>query len=142
MRDYTGDFAQNAHTELFTFTGKAPLAAERLTGRTTKYFCKSQIFPYLCNSVKNFLDKFSCINRHSGLNECLFSFSHLPRGGTESRRLVVLHLSNYLTQMRTHRPKLAHITIRVVVEKLVKVRAYKRIRKGKVERVRSHYRRY
>ncbi|MCR5407505.1 MAG: hypothetical protein K6E61_00135 [Bacteroidales bacterium] len=33
-------------------------------------------------------------------------------------------------------------TISVVVVKLVKVRSYRRIRYGKIERVRSHYRRY
>ncbi len=34
------------------------------------------------------------------------------------------------------------VAIEVEVIKLVKVRAYKRVRFGKVERVRSHYRRY
>ena len=34
------------------------------------------------------------------------------------------------------------ISIRVEVAKLVKVKAYKRVRDGKVEKVRAHYRRY
>ena len=34
------------------------------------------------------------------------------------------------------------VAIEVEVIRLVKVRAYKRVRFGKVERVRSHYRRY
>ena len=34
------------------------------------------------------------------------------------------------------------VTIEVEIIRLVKVRAYKRVRFGKIERVRSHYRRY
>ncbi len=34
------------------------------------------------------------------------------------------------------------ISIRVEVAKLVKVKAYKRVLDGKVEKVRAHYRRY
>lgn len=34
------------------------------------------------------------------------------------------------------------VTIEVEIIRLVKVRAYKRIRFGKIERVRSHYRSY
>ncbi len=34
------------------------------------------------------------------------------------------------------------ISIRVDVVRIVRVHAYKRIRNGKIERVRSHYRRY
>ena len=34
------------------------------------------------------------------------------------------------------------ISIRVEVAKLVRVKAYNRIRNGKVEKVRAHYRRY
>ena len=43
--------------------------------------------------------------------------------------------------MKRTMPRIVHITTRVVVVRLVKVRSYKRIRNGKVERVRSHYRR-
>ena len=34
------------------------------------------------------------------------------------------------------------VAIEVEIIRLVKVRAYKRVRFGKIERVRSHYRRY
>ena len=37
---------------------------------------------------------------------------------------------------------LAVIAIEVEIIRLVKVRAYKRVRLGKIERVKSHYRRY
>lgn len=43
---------------------------------------------------------------------------------------------------RKTRQKLVLYSIGMVVERLVKVKAYKRIRDGKTERVRSHYRRY
>ncbi len=43
--------------------------------------------------------------------------------------------------MRTSQ-HLVIVTIDVEVIRLVKVRAYRRVRFGKVERVRSHYRRY
>ena len=43
--------------------------------------------------------------------------------------------------MRTHK-YLVIVAIEVEIIRLVKVRAYKRVRFGKVERVRSHYRRY
>ena len=37
---------------------------------------------------------------------------------------------------------LAIVTIEVEIIRLVKVRAYKRVRNGKIEKVRSHYRGY
>ena len=40
------------------------------------------------------------------------------------------------------KPSFARITTRVIVEKVVKVKAYVRIRNGKPERIESHYRRY
>ncbi len=43
--------------------------------------------------------------------------------------------------MRTNQ-HLAIVTIEVEIVKLVKVRAYKRMRNDKIEKVRSHYRRY
>ena len=43
---------------------------------------------------------------------------------------------------RTKQRIIVHFSTRVEVVKLVRVRTYKRIRNGKVERVRSHYRRY
>ena len=42
---------------------------------------------------------------------------------------------------RTKR-KDVHISIRVEVVRRTKVRAYKRIRNGKIEKVKAHYRRY
>ena len=39
-------------------------------------------------------------------------------------------------------PRIVRYSIRMEVETLVRVRAYKRVRNGKLEKVRSHYRRY
>ena len=39
-------------------------------------------------------------------------------------------------------PRIVRYSVRMEVETLVKVKAYKRVRNGKVERVRSYYRRY
>ena len=44
-------------------------------------------------------------------------------------------------KQRTH-CKFVIISIRVEIVRLVRVKAYKRIRLGKVERVRSHFRKY
>ncbi len=43
--------------------------------------------------------------------------------------------------MRTNQ-HLAIVTIEVEIVRLVKVRAYKRMQNDKIEKVRSHYRRY
>ena len=43
---------------------------------------------------------------------------------------------------RKTRRKLVLYSIRMVVERIVKVKAYKRLRNGRIERVKSHYRRY
>ncbi len=43
--------------------------------------------------------------------------------------------------MRTNQ-HLAIVTIEVEIVRLVKVRTYKRMRNDKIEKVRSHYRRY
>ena len=67
----------------------------------------------------------------------------LPRGGTETRERMSLHLSeqeHYMTKRTIQR--IVRYSIRMEVEILVKVKAYKRIRNGKVEKVRSYYRRY
>ncbi len=40
------------------------------------------------------------------------------------------------------KPVIVRYSIRMEVETLVKVKAYKRVRNGKLEKVRSHYRRY
>lgn len=39
-------------------------------------------------------------------------------------------------------PRIVRYSIRMEVEPLVRVKAYKRVRNGKLEKVRSHYRRY
>ena len=44
--------------------------------------------------------------------------------------------------MKKTRQKIFRYSIRVEVEPLVRVKAYKRVRNGKLERVRSHYRRF
>ena len=43
---------------------------------------------------------------------------------------------------RKTRLKLVLYSIRMEIERLVRVKTYKRFRKGRIERVRSHYRRY
>ena len=43
---------------------------------------------------------------------------------------------------RKTRPKLVLYSIRMEIEKIVKVKAYIRVHNGKIEKVRSHYRRY
>ena len=43
---------------------------------------------------------------------------------------------------RKTRLKLVLYSTRMEIERIVKVKAYKRIRNGKIERVKSHYRRY
>ena len=67
-----------------------------------------------------------------------------PREGAATKRVVVLTSIPILTTMNNRRTRLCivHISIGVEVVKLVRVRAYKRVRNGKIERVRSHYRRY
>lgn len=44
--------------------------------------------------------------------------------------------------MRRTRPSFVLYAIRMVKERIVRVRAYKRFRNGRIERVRSHYRKY
>ena len=43
---------------------------------------------------------------------------------------------------RKTRLKLVLYSIRMEVKRIVKVKAYKRVRNGRIERVGSHYRRY
>ena len=86
-------------------------------------------------------------NRHPSLSGCLFfSKRHIF---SSSRGEVLyqggpkfLQVPNRYKMKRRTRPRIVRISTRVEVVRLVKVRSYKRIRKGKVERVRSHYRRY
>ena len=56
-------------------------------------------------------------------------------------QLIFYTLLNIVSQMRTSQ-HLVIVAIEVEIIRLVKVRAYRRVRFGKVERVRSHYRRY
>ena len=56
--------------------------------------------------------------------------------------LVLQSIVNNPMKKRTKQRTIVRFSTRVEVVKLVKVRSYKRIRNGKVERVRCHYRRY
>ena len=56
--------------------------------------------------------------------------------------LVLQSKVNNPMKKRTKQRIIVQFSARVEVVKLVKVRPYRRIRKGKIERVRSHYRRY
>ncbi len=86
----------------------------------------------------------SKIKQASTLNRCLFVLKRViqPRGGTETGRPLFLHAYCLTLMKRRTRPRSVRISVRVEVAKLVKVKAYYRQRKGKRERVRSHYRRY
>ena len=72
----------------------------------------------------------------------IFQARTLTEGRCSNTGASSLHL-NYLTLMkpRTH-CKAVLVSIRVEVKRAVKVKAYKRIRRGKVEKVRTHYRKY
>ena len=59
------------------------------------------------------------------------------QGGRCSYMLTVLTLMK-----RRTRPRTVRISIRVEIARFVKVKTYVRRRKGKIERVKSHYRRY
>ena len=70
-------------------------------------------------------------------------FIVLYRGGTTNKDGCSLTFFTIINdyQMRTSQ-HLVIVAIEVEIIRLVKVRAYKRVRFGRVERVRSHYRRY
>ena len=70
-------------------------------------------------------------------------YCYIPRGYYKQGRLFshLFSLFNIVSQMRTSQ-HLVIVAIEVEIIRLVKVRAYRRVRFGKVERVRSHYRRY
>ena len=56
--------------------------------------------------------------------------------------LIVLYAAKISIMFkRTHYTEV-RVTVKIVYPVLIKVRAYTRIRFGKVEKVRSHYRRY
>lgn len=106
--------------------------------------CRIKNNPYLC--CRN-IDLVQTKIRHPSLSGCLFFFKRhifyssrgevLYQGGPK-----FLQVPNRYKMKRRTRPRIVRISTRVEVVRLVKVRSYKRIRKGKVERVRSHYRRY
>ena len=56
--------------------------------------------------------------------------------------IVLTPIINYLSMKQRTRCKFVIISIRAEIVRLVRVKAYKRIRLGKVERVRSHFRKY
>ena len=56
--------------------------------------------------------------------------------------IVLTPIINYLSMKKRTHCKFVIISIRAEIIRLVRVKAYKRIRFGKIERVRSHVRRY
>ena len=70
-----------------------------------------------------------------------FNFPILPRGyyNKGGSALSPFLINSHKMRASQH---LVIVTIEVEIIRLAKVRAYKRVRFGKVERVRSHYRRY
>lgn len=76
--------------------------------------------------------------------DACFLFLLLHTEGVLQTRTAVLSpffIINIVSQMRTSQ-HLVIVAIEVEIIRLVKVRAYRRVRFGKVERVRSHYRRH
>lgn len=71
----------------------------------------------------------------------VFYFSHTTEGVLQQGRLCSLAFLLIHTKMRASQ-HLVIVAIEVEIIRLVKVRAYRRVLFGKVERVRSHYRRY
>lgn len=68
-------------------------------------------------------------------------FLHYTEGDAFKKARLFSQPSNILYNMKTNQRYLI-VAIEVEVIRLVKVCAYKRVRFGKVERVRSHYRSY
>ena len=74
----------------------------------------------------------------------LFVFMSHTEGVPQTRTVVLSPFSLFLnnaSKMRTSQ-HLVIVAIEVEIIRLVRVRAYRRVRFGKVERVRSHYRRH
>lgn len=69
-------------------------------------------------------------------------FMKITEGEIFEGKLIVLHRIFLSTMKKRTIQILFHISIKVEVIRLVRVKAYKRFRFGKVERVRSHYRKY
>ena len=55
---------------------------------------------------------------------------------------IVLYAAKQSTMIRRTHCTEVRVTVKMVYPVLIKVRAYTRVRFGKVEKVRSHYRRY
>ena len=71
-----------------------------------------------------------------------FVFRDQPRGDAE-REVVVLSSKTIIIHMTLRiNTNLIRITIRVVFAKKSRVRSYQRLKNGKIEKVRSYYRRY
>ena len=108
------------------------------------FICRFQIFPYLCINI-DLLDG-NLLKQASGPNWMSVFFFHFPNSNRGEVLIEEVRCSqsssNKSMYKGTNRPGIIRITTRVEVVKLVKVRSYKRIRNGKVERVRSHYRKY
>ena len=71
-----------------------------------------------------------------------FILPHTTEGGTTARAALLSRLSYINSHKMRASQHLVIVAIEVEIIRLVKVRAYKRVRFGKIERVRSHYRRY
>ncbi len=71
----------------------------------------------------------------------MLAFLNFTEGVHSRRPDCFLNYPNKFYNMKTTQRFLI-VAIEVEVIRLVKVRAYKRVRFGKVERVRSHYRSY
>ena len=85
----------------------------------------------------------SYVKQASTLNRCLFFVLKYNRGGdTVAGRPLFLQAYSIDLMKRRTRPGTVRISVRVEVAKVVKVKTYLRKRLGKLERVRSHYRRY
>ena len=72
----------------------------------------------------------------------VFFISPYYRGGTTARAALLSRLSYINSHKMRASQHLVIVAIEVEIIRLVKVRTYKRVRFGKIERVRSHYRRY
>ena len=107
--------------------------------------CWIKKYPYLCNVVIGTTSSES-IRQASSPKWMPVSFfsKSLAEGRYCNEGSLVLTARSYkpIMKRRTKQCTVVQFSARVEVVKLVKVRSYKRIRNGKVERVRSHYRRY
>ena len=106
--------------------------------------CWIKKYPYLCNVVIGTTSSES-FRQASSPKWMPVLFSRNLAGGrycNEGSLVLQLEVIKPIMKKRTKQRIIVHFSTRVDVVKLVKVRSYRRIRNGKVERVRSHYRRY